>query len=154
VTGLPGRMAKAATGLWDWFGKGLKEVINDVVIGSMNFVIDKINGLTHGLSDLWSWAGAPSIGKIDRIPKLAKGGTAVAPGVVQVGEEGPEMMFMPTGASVEPLPKPTIGAQTTQTAAKTPVGGHTFNLTYTGPKSPDVEQWAMMKRDLAGLVAS
>jgi hypothetical protein len=102
--------------LWDWFGKGLKEVINNDVISNMNWVIDKINGLTHGLSDIWSWAGAPSIGKIDHIPKLAQGGIAVRPGWAIVGDNGPELMPMQPGTAVVPLD------DATRRAAVGPVG--------------------------------
>lgn len=100
IEGLPGRMAKAAKGMWNWFGAELKTVINGVVIDSMNWVIRQINSLTGGLSDLWSWAGVPSIGTIDEIPHLARGATAISAGLALVGEKGPELVQLQAGARV------------------------------------------------------
>jgi hypothetical protein len=37
------------------------------------------------------------------VPALAEGGTALKPGWSMVGEEGPELRYLPKGASVVPL---------------------------------------------------
>jgi phage-related protein len=100
ISGLPGRMAAVAGHLWDWFGAGLKTVINDVVIDSMNWVIAQINSLTSSLSDVWSWAGVPSIGTISPISHLASGGTTLTGGLAVVGEQGPELVNLPAQATV------------------------------------------------------
>jgi hypothetical protein len=42
---------------------------------------------------------------IPTIPKLAEGGTITGAGTVMVGEEGPEFLNLPKGASVVPLNK-------------------------------------------------
>jgi hypothetical protein len=40
-----------------------------------------------------------------KIPMLAKGGTIIDPGLTMVGEQGPEILDLPKGASVIPLDK-------------------------------------------------
>lgn len=100
VTGLPGKFASGASHLWDWLGSGLKLAVNAVVVG-MNWVIDQINGLTGGLSDTWSWAGIPAIGNIGHVaPMLGAGGLITEGGMAIVGDRGPELMPMKTGARV------------------------------------------------------
>jgi hypothetical protein len=47
--------------------------------------------------------GIPHIPSIPYIPYLAKGGTAIAAGLAIVGENGPELLHMPRGATVTPL---------------------------------------------------
>ncbi|MCI1211005.1 MAG: hypothetical protein LKF93_04090 [Bifidobacterium tibiigranuli] len=52
--------------------------------------------------DIPDWV--PGVGgKSFRIPMLAKGGTITSPGLVMVGERGPEVLSLPTGARVTPL---------------------------------------------------
>lgn len=51
---------------------------------------------------------------VPTIPQLAAGGTAVAGGSVLVGEQGPELVTLPPGAVVQPLP---FGGQLNAAAA-------------------------------------
>jgi hypothetical protein len=108
VTGLPGQLAGNFTGMFD----GIK----DAWRSAWNWIIDKWNGLefkmpevdTHipGVGKVGGWAlGTPDL------PRLAFGGTAVAPGWSIVGDAGPELLNMPRGASVVPLDRAsTMGA--------------------------------------------
>lgn len=102
VTGLPGKLATGTSHLWDWLGAGMKAAVNGVVSG-MNWVIDKINGMTGGLSDTWSWAGIPRIGQIDHIPKMASGGALGLGGLAAIiGERGTEIAKLPDGTQIMP----------------------------------------------------
>ena len=77
------------TGIAKWFGGGLKAVFTDV----WNWVADKMS------FDL------PGVGHKSFLPHLAAGGTAVQSGWTMTGENGPELQYMPRGASVIPLPR-------------------------------------------------
>lgn len=66
--------------IWDGIGRGLK--------GAINWVIDRINSLVHGVNDVTGIVGIP---KIPDIPHLARGGTATAGQSYLVGERGPEL---------------------------------------------------------------
>jgi hypothetical protein len=101
VKDLPGRLARGAVGLWDWLGAGMKGAINAVIAG-MNWVIDRINGMTGGLSDVWSWAGIPSIGKIDPLPTMKAAGGPVGGLAAIIGDAGVEAMRLPNGTVVMP----------------------------------------------------
>ena len=99
---LPDRLGRLGGQMWGWIGVGLKDAANGA-IWVLNGMIHALNSLLHGLSDTWSWAGIPAIPSVPDIPYLAKGGRAIAPGVAVVGDDGPELMYMPKGASVVPL---------------------------------------------------
>ena len=72
----------------------------------INAVISGINAMFKALSfDVPDWVpliGGESI-SFPQIPMLAKGGTITGSGSVIVGEQGPEMLNLPSGASVVPL---------------------------------------------------
>lgn len=88
--------------IWNNVVAGFKWFVNFMIQG-LNFVIDRINGLTSGLSDVYSWTGIPRIPAIPHIPYLAEGGTITRSGYGVVGERGPELVSMPQGAQVIPL---------------------------------------------------
>lgn len=91
--------------------RGIRDSIKSIV----NFVIDGINVLIRGLNKLnikvpdWvaSLVGVEkgsSFGfSIKEIPKLAEGGDIIRGGAAIVGERGPELLNIPSGASVMPL---------------------------------------------------
>ncbi len=88
----------------DAIGSGFRNLIN-FVIGLWNGLdltikipgwMGKVPGFPDGIA-------GQSVDLIPDIPLLAKGGRAVAPGVAVIGEEGPELIQMPTGAQVVPL---------------------------------------------------
>lgn len=105
---LPGRIADAATGMFD----GIKTAARAVI----NWLIDAWNRLDFGISiKVPDWV--PGIGGkgfevddiIPDIPRLATGGTATRAGSVLVGEQGPEILNLPRGASIIPLNRASDG---------------------------------------------
>lgn len=98
VTGLPGRIAGAASGMWD----GIKDAFR----GALNWIIRAWNNLDFKVPSV----NIPGLGKVGgftlgmpNIPLLARGGTAVRGGLAITGEDGPELVDLPGGASVIPL---------------------------------------------------
>lgn len=89
------------------------EGIVGIIRGPVNAVLSFINTLISGLNkikiDIPDWVpewGGKTIGfNIPKIPMLADGGTITAGGTVMVGEQGPELLNLPKGASVTPLGK-------------------------------------------------
>lgn len=69
----------------------IKEVINFLIDG-VNLLIRLINSITDGLSKVWTWLGIPAIPKIPEIKRLATGGSAEAGELVQIRENGPELI--------------------------------------------------------------
>lgn len=96
---LPGRLSKAASGLFNGIKGSFKAAVN--------WVIGKWNGLSFTLPSISVFGHKIGGGTIStpNIPYLAKGGTAMSAGVAIVGEKGPEMLSMPKGARVNPLPR-------------------------------------------------
>ena len=100
VSGLPKRIGRAASGMWDGIKNAFKSAINWIV-GKWNGLSFRIPGLSvPGLGQVW---GGATLSTPD-IPMLAKGGTALTAGAAIVGERGPELLHMPRGATVQPLP--------------------------------------------------
>jgi TP901 family phage tail tape measure protein len=99
VSALPGRAKGDLSGMWDGLKVGFKAAIN--------WVIDKWNGLKFRIPEvdlpgLGPKFGGQTIG-VPEIPRLARGGDVRAPGVVEVGERGPEILQLPRAARVTPL---------------------------------------------------
>jgi phage-related protein len=100
VTKLPGRIASAASGMWDGIKDAFRAAINWIIKGwnSLHFKMPSID--TH----------IPGVGKVGgfdlglpQIPYLADGGTALSGGWAVVGERGPELINLNRGATVQPL---------------------------------------------------
>ena len=93
VKKLPGRIAAAASGMFDGIKNAFREAIN--------FIIRAWNGLdlslTIPIANKTVSIGTPNI------PELATGGTVTRPGAALVGERGPELLSLPRAASVIPL---------------------------------------------------
>lgn len=108
-----GAIGSTIRGAFDGVVGFIKGVINSVIdvinggIGSINTLIDAVNSVP----------GAPHFDHLGTIPHLATGGTIRTPGVALVGENGPEVVSLPAGATVYP----------TGTGPKEK-GGHTFNI--------------------------
>ncbi|HET8684972.1 MAG TPA: tape measure protein [Micromonosporaceae bacterium] len=104
VTGLPGRVTAAARGLWDGIVASAR--------GAINTVISLWNRLDFGMSvSVPSWvpgAGGQRFAIPDLfpdLPMLARGGVITGGGSVVVGDGGgPEIVDLPRGARVTPLP--------------------------------------------------
>lgn len=106
-----GDFKKAFTGLFD----GLKDAFKTVY----NWLVDKWNSLEFGMDAVkvkgktvvpGFHVGTPNL------PKLAKGGVADQAGWAMVGERGPELRYLPRGASVHPLPMRATMADRTHSA--------------------------------------
>lgn len=104
ITGLPGRISRAAGGLFN----GVKEAFRN----ALNWIIARWNGfsLTLGGGRILG-VNIPSITlHTPNLPMLADGGTVTRAGLAVVGERGPEVVSLSAGASVVPLPRGSTGA--------------------------------------------
>ncbi len=99
--------------VWDSIAGFAKQSINKI-IGALNGLITGANKLQF---DIPSWVpglGGKKFGiNIPKIPLLASGGVIRSAGNVIVGDGGPELLHLPKGASVEPLPKTGTSNQNT-----------------------------------------
>ena len=88
-------------GIWD----GLKELAK----APLNFIINMLNKVIDGLNQVQVPDWVPLVGgngiNIPRIPTLWKGSNFTIGGPTLVGEQGPELVNMPRGASVMPAHK-------------------------------------------------
>jgi phage-related minor tail protein len=103
ITGMPGRISAAASGMWD----GIKDSFR----GAINWIIGRWNSLSFHIPEIDTHI--PGIGRVGgmslsmpRIPELATGGTITAPGWARVGERGREDVWLPGGAQVQPNGRP------------------------------------------------
>lgn len=101
ITGLPGRIASAASGMWNGITNAFRSAINWLIslwnglefrIPSVDFLGITIGGFTLGTPD---------------IPYLARGTPSFSGGLAVVGEAGPELAALPRGTNV--APNSTIG---------------------------------------------
>lgn len=104
VTGLPGRIGRAVSGMWD----GIKDAFR----AAINWIIDRWNGLSFTLPSVSAFGvtiGGNTI-RPPQIPRLWHGGTITSAGLALVGDRGPEMLSLPAGAQVSPLDRlPDLG---------------------------------------------
>jgi hypothetical protein len=113
VKGIPGKITSAASGMWD----GIKDSFR----GAINWIIAKWNNLslTIGGGSIMG-QNIPSVTlNTPNIPYLATGGDIASAGMAWVGERGPELLSLPTGARVTPLGQ----AGSTGGATKVELGG-------------------------------
>jgi phage-related protein len=101
IEGVLGGMGRLGAHLWDWLGSGLKFVVDGVLKG-INWMIDRVNGLIHGINDVTGVVGIGHIPDIPHVPYLAAGGLITAGGLARVGERGAETVALPKGAAVFP----------------------------------------------------
>lgn len=81
---------------------GVRGAINGI-IGLVNGAISALNGLQVTIPDWVPGVGGQTWGvDLPTIPALATGGTALRGGLALVGEQGPEIVSLPQGASVTP----------------------------------------------------
>ena len=102
-------VSSAFKGLWE----GIKSFLTNPLEGiktmfrnAFNWIIDKVNALIGGLNKikLPDFLGGGGI-NIPKIPTLWKGSNYTLGGLTLVGEQGPELVNMPRGASVTPAYK-------------------------------------------------
>jgi len=100
--------------LWDGMVSAVQGAANliggiiDTLVGGVkwgiNLIIDGINTLIGGINTVSSVGGLlGNTFNIPTIPRLAAGGTITSAGQVMVGDAGPEILTLPTGATVTPL---------------------------------------------------
>ena len=103
-----GDWKKIWNGLSSFFG-GVWEGIKTMAKAPLNFIINMLNKVIDGLNTLQVPDWVPLIGgkgiNIKRIPTLWKGSNFTLEGPTLVGEQGPELVNMPRGASVMPAHK-------------------------------------------------
>jgi phage-related protein len=133
-----GPLSKLFSGAWD----GIKSVWNGAksfFTGIGDGIKSAFKGAFNAVARFWNngpgrigftvpkWV--PGVGgrkfDIPNIPLLAKGGDITRSGWAMVGEAGPEMLKLPTGARVQPLSKDNGG----------PGGGVTINITNHYPQA-------------------
>lgn len=106
-------------GIWDGIVNGIKSKIN-VIIGFMNKLISKINGVAQKANGFLGTIGV-NIPTIAQIPYLAEGGV-VSAGSAVVGEAGAELLTMKNGqAHVQPLATTTNTYNTYNNTSRQPV---------------------------------
>ena len=91
-------------GIWNGLMSGLESGINYAIRG-INAFIRTINSAIRGLNKV-PGVNISTISRLSRvsIPRLEEGADILGRGVALVGEAGPEIIDLPTGASVRPLP--------------------------------------------------
>lgn len=108
--GLGRRFMEAGRRMWRWIVDGLKAAfgsglafVGDLAKAFANAVIGFLN---DAIPNKIPVPGAPDIPLPDNpIPALAAGGVTTTAGAVLVGEAGPELLSLPRGARVDPLPR-------------------------------------------------
>ena len=103
-----GDWKKIWSGLSNFFG-GIWEGMKTMAKAPMNYIINMLNKVIDGLNTLQVPDWVPLIGgkgiNLKRIPTLWKGSNFTLEGPTLVGEQGPELVNMPRGASVMPAHK-------------------------------------------------
>ncbi|OPC81807.1 hypothetical protein B4N89_13455 [Embleya scabrispora] len=94
---LPGRVTSATAGMWNGISDGFRGAVNGVIGGWNRLSFTVGGGSFMGVSIPSFTLGTPDI------PYLARGGDIVRGGRVVVGDAGPEVLDLPTGARVTPL---------------------------------------------------
>lgn len=103
-----GDWRRAWQGVSDIFG-GIWNGLKTIAKAPLNAIINMVNTLIGGLNKLKLPDWVPGIGgkgiNIPKIPTLWKGSNYTLGGLTLVGEQGPELVNMPRGASVTPAHK-------------------------------------------------
>ena len=103
-----GDWKRAWQGVSDIFG-GIWNGLKTIAKAPLNAIINMVNTLIGGLNKLKLPDWVPGIGgkgiNIPKIPTLWKGSNYTLGGLTLVGEQGPELVNMPRGASVTPAHK-------------------------------------------------
>jgi hypothetical protein len=102
------KIKRAVTGVWAWirttFGK-IKGFIAGIFSGAGGFVSSIGRGIADWINAHTPFGDQVKVGPLKfRIPALAAGGVIRAGGAALVGEQGPEIVSLPRGATVWPTP--------------------------------------------------
>jgi hypothetical protein len=89
--------------------RGMWRVVRGGFRATMNWIIRRWNSISFGLpavnlGPLGHFGGGDSI-RVPQIPELWTGGVVTSPGSAWVADRGPELVHLPRGASVVPLPR-------------------------------------------------
>jgi phage-related protein len=114
IGGIFENIGNTVTDVFTGIGNFIRDTFNAIVgfvkgpvnaiISFINTMIDGLNGIKIKIPDWVPEWGGKSVGfNLSKIPQLADGGTITTGGTVMVGEEGPELLSLPKGASVTPL---------------------------------------------------
>jgi len=97
VKAIPGRLAAAGRGMWNFVYTEFRAAVDSVIRGwnNLHFSLPSFDVL--GFHTPGFTLNTPNI------PYLQHGGTAMTPGYAVVGDRGPELAYMPPGASIQPL---------------------------------------------------
>jgi len=101
-----GKIKDAAKSVWGTIKSTFSKITGFL---KQVFSVDFVKGIGRGIAD-WLNAHTPFGDTIDlgikkiHIPALAAGGTMIRAGAALVGEQGPELVSLPRGASVYPTP--------------------------------------------------
>jgi hypothetical protein len=97
VHAMPGKISAAASGMFNGITNAFKSAINDLIRGwnRLQFTIPGVDTHIPGVGKI----GGFTLGTPD-IPYLAAGGVINRAGLAVVGERGPELVGLPTGAQV------------------------------------------------------
>ncbi len=97
-------------GIWNAILAGIEGGINSVVRG-INVFITNINRAIRQLNKVpgVNLPSVPSMSEVN-LPRLEEGGDILRRGAALVGEAGPEILQLPAGAQVRPLPATGEGA--------------------------------------------
>ena len=103
-------IGNAVKNVWNGIVGAIKGAINSIIsaINSMiRGAVSGVNGLIKGINSVTDAVGIPAIPTFTapQIPMLANGGLIRTAGTVIVGEKGPEMLSLPSGAKVSPIDK-------------------------------------------------
>lgn len=103
-------IGNAVKNVWNGIVGAIKGAINSIIsaINSMiRGAVSGVNGLIKGINSVTGAVGIPAIPTFTapQIPMLANGGLIRTAGTVIVGEKGPEMLSLPSGAKVSPIDK-------------------------------------------------
>ena len=91
-------------GIWSGMVDGIKGFIN-LIIRAVNGMVERLNRISFSIPDWVPVLGGKSWGfNLPKIPELAEGGIIQRAGMALVGEAGPELLNLPRGAQVTPLP--------------------------------------------------
>lgn len=93
---LPGRIASAASGMWNSIWTGFRGVVNNVIDGW-----NRLSFSMPGVETPFGTLGGFTI-NTPNIPRLQSGGMIERAGIAEVGEAGRETVFLPAGAVVAP----------------------------------------------------
>lgn len=139
LNGLPGIFSNVGVwfdlvfGSWEYKLEAIQKIINKV--------IDLLNGAGGMINDVFG----TEIGHIGtfKMPGLATGGTVTHKGSVLVGEQGPEILRLPQGASVIPLDHPAANVATGAAGAQ-------WNLNVYNPQAEPTSTSLMKATNLLG----